>query len=440
MYSKKCINNEIQTISDRYGRRLLDFDHIEKICTRKENFIPYIEAYPWDTTSLSHGLPGLACLFSELEIQTQNHLWANATHTCIEQILHDLKERGVNHDALFSGLSGICFSISIASIQKQRYNKLLLKLHSYLLSILDNKLPYLIKQLKFNPSNLNSMTYDYVTGISGVLSYLLASVTKDNSEKCIAHILYFLTKLASNDNSFFNLPEHMIREEERNNFPSGYFDTGFAHGITGVLAILSKALIMGYKVEGQEKAIQALVEQIKNLQTTYNGLQEVWPPKKAPSTEKQGKAAYRDGWCYGRPGISYSLLQASSALRDKSLKQYSIDTMASCIQTNKSTPTVSCYSVCHGLSSLLTASQLFYKATKEPLFANATKHFATLILSKENSDLPFGFKSLAFGNNKDSLWIDNPGLLDGTSGALLSLLTLTRERDDLPSFTPIFFP
>ena len=397
------MNTKIQTLSDRYGRRLLDFDHIEKICTRKENFIPYIQAYPWDTTSLSHGLPGLACLFSELEIQTQDPLWAHATHTCIEKILHGLKERGVNHDALFSGLSGICFSISIASIHGQRYNKLLLKLHNYLLFILDDKLPYLIKQQEVTSSTLSSMTYDYVTGISGVLSYLLASVTKDNSEKYIVHILHFLTQLSSDSKNLFNLPEHMIREEERKSFPSGYFDTGFAHGVSGVLAILSKALIMGYEVEGQEKAIRTLVGQIKSLQTTFEGLQEVWPPKIAPSGEKQGTTAYRDGWCYGRPGISYSLLQASSALRDISLKQYSIDTMASCIQTNESTPTVSCYSFCHGLSSLLVASHLSYKATEESVFANATKRFATLILSKENPDLPFGFKSLAFGNNKDFL-------------------------------------
>jgi hypothetical protein len=47
----------------------------------------YQESYGWDPTTLSHGYPGLICLFTELHSYFPNEKWDIKRHHCIELLV-----------------------------------------------------------------------------------------------------------------------------------------------------------------------------------------------------------------------------------------------------------------------------------------------------------------------------------------------------------------
>ena len=56
---------------------------------------------------------------------------------------------------------------------------------------------------------------------------------------------------------------------------------------------------------------------------------------------------------------------------------------------------------------------------------------ANLIIEKFNTNMPFRFKVLASYPGEEPILIDNPGILDGVTGIVLSLLLTTSKKREL---------
>ena len=169
--------------------------------------------------------------------------------------------------------------------------------------------------------------YDTIQGLSGILNYMLINdLNKTCFMKQIKDILHYFVKLSKKYNyKKFDVPywhisaKNLFLQEERDIFPDGVINLGVSHGISGPLIVMSKAFNSNIQVSGLREAILSISELLtSNLDTKHKN----WPSMIDIRKLNNKKTIFedsRDAWCYGRPGVAYSLLKASQALKNKKL-------------------------------------------------------------------------------------------------------------------------
>lgn len=434
------INNKCLEIVIEIGHRLKNIDHVIEISSKKENFIPWINASPWDATTLSHGYPGLICLFSELDNCFPGQQWDVVCHTCILNLVDHLEKKGFHNTSLFSGLTGIAFAIFLASKKGTRYQKLTSKLQPLLLEQISNNYIKPIANTRKEHRFLNPQQYDVIVGISGIIPYLL-SCEGHETRACIEQLLLILVELTEFQDlhgnqvpGWFVPAEFIYREEFREQTPLGLFDQGLAHGIAGCLAALAKSFSQGIIVPGHLESMKKIIGWLKGVRQDINGISNIWPgkikfnPDKANGLELSD-SHYRDGWCYGSSAIALAILQAARAMNCEKNKNDAILALEEGCLRFKTQSNLECVSFCHGWAGLLAIMQQAYFLTQKTVFSETASEIAKHITSQWDASLPFGYKCLSAVPNKDKeILIDNPGLLDGVTGAALSLLlSLSKE-------------
>ena len=210
----------------------------------------------------------------------------------------------------------------------------------------------------------------------------------------------------------------MVSLSKFNDSKMRYVNLGVSHGIPGILLILCKSYKLGIYVENQLEAIKCLSEYIfnsciKNTDTVF------WESQKIIGIENNKAVPARDAWCYGTPGVAYSLLIAASILNDEILKNLAIDSMKTSLKRLREviSPTF-----CHGLSGLCCLSRKFYEYTNDNYFYEMYINLLKNILDLYSDKHPFGFinKELEKGEitNKNEI-----GLLMGSTGVILTILS-----------------
>lgn len=424
----------------KVAHHLSDLETLQQVALQPKNFHLYNHAFPWEGTSLSYGYPSLICLFSELEQVLEDESWAELTHRCIQKLTEEIQEKGVPNLTLFSGLTGICAAVHLASCGGQRYQGLLAKLHANLF----HHLPLVYQRQQDQPHLYREC--DVISGVSGVVSHLLNFTHIPEAEHLTRHFLNLICaavkprKIGNLEVPGWYIPiNQFIRQEDCNNFPNGCFDLGMAHGITGCLAALSKAHMQGIWVEGQKEAIRGIAAWLKGQFWESDETVGAWPscsPFYPKGAETNISLRFVDGWCYGSPGVANALFLAAIALRDDELSDFAIQSMLGVCRRVLTTDHTRCLSLCHGLGGLLTMIHHFYLRSHHPLFQKTTENIAKRIIASYHPTNPFGFKALVETTDGSHIAIDNPGLLDGAVGTVLSLLSYCSNTPR--SWTQIF--
>lgn len=438
------VENRLTDICLTIAERMKDPVWMGEISLHKENLIPVMNTYPWDITSLSHGYPGFIILFSELDTLFPNLNWDLVAHQYIQNLMNVIEEKGIHNSSLFSGLSGICFSLYLASKKGTRYQKIITQLNAILIKKI--KVDFLdpIEEVFKSNQLLSPFQYDVIAGISGLLGYVLEFLTDHSMRELALSLVKALTNL--NRPMLYKgiaipgwyIPrEHLILEQHQSLYPEGCFDTGIAHGIAGCLLTLSNAYLKGIIVDNQIEAIEAISSWLQKNKTEFDQSGPLWPSRFGLNFDRNNQVETlsqhcRDAWCYGAPGIALSLYQASKALKSDRLRRNAIEVLIGVCKRFRVKKNLECVTFCHGLAGLLTMLHSMFLETRINIFSETTKDIVEIIIAKYNSSHPFGFKSEASvpNSNKNQL-IDNAGLLDGAAGALLSLLfsTSNKSRD-----------
>lgn len=353
-------------------------------------------SYGWDSTSLSHGYPGLICLFTELNHFFPNEEWIAARHRCVENLISEIKQKGIHDTSLFRGLGGICFAIEMTG----SYPKLLSSLHNQLLK---QEISIEMKQ---------PQSYDCISGICGIAPYLLKQ--KAPTKKMISSLVE-LTKPINQVPGWFIEAKYCNPGEH---FKLGCLDSGIAHGIAGVLIVLAKAFMQGIEVDNHQQAMRTIIAWLQETRLKN----KKWIPRREMKEYPDIISEHcRDGWCYGAPGIGLALFYAAHALKNATLYDYAIDTMTNvCERLQQSTPY--CPSICHGKGGLLAILHQMYLATKMSIFKQTSEQLCLNILEDYDEKHLFGFKSFAPGSNGDEEIVDSLSIVQGTIGVILSLL------------------
>lgn len=386
--------------------------------------------YPmWNDLSLANGYPSLVIFYQELHRQFPDQRWDYIAHDYIKKIIECIETTGIQNASLFGGLAGICYAISLASLQNKRYKNLLHQLQALLVKVLQKHYlsPLENDIKKGQPSS--PFFYELIQGITGIGIHFLTH--KDEPQ--LFPVLIKLIRLLINRTlpiqvrdrivpGWYIPLEYQFTDEDKKNFPDGNFNLGLAHGIPGILAFLSLASIKGICLQGQTSAIIEIVKWIKRHSITKEeGLD--WPACVLWDRPLHPRSpSHRMAWCYGKPSILRSLFLAGLALKDRDLQQLSLVNFKSIFKGSEANWNLQSPTFCHGLAGLYTLTKHMAKDTKDHELQKEANHLKQELMQYYNPDLPFGFQDLECEECDKHLFFQKPGLLDGSAGIALALL------------------
>lgn len=182
---------------------------------------------------------------------------------------------------LWTGLSGVCFTLRSLSKEGLRYNNLIQECEKILKPLIKLKLKE--AQANLNCNQVKMTDYDLMEGLSGIAAYILNFKFEDiEMNQLFIEILEYLCELTDyhfiDDNLL--IPNWHINSEnqfiaaEKISFHKGNFNNGISHGITSVLIILIK----GLNVHPTLKIKKSIHQLIKWFKTTVINTEEmlVW--------------------------------------------------------------------------------------------------------------------------------------------------------------------
>ena len=216
--------------------------------------------HSWSDLALGGGYPGVLLLLAELDRQFPTEKWDDAVHAYVLKIRESILSHGIQEFSLYGGLAGLLFALKRSSRNGTRYQKLIKSLDDYLIkNVKDVYFPLLRENLtKKQPSPMPS--YDLIGGITGIAVYCLQQLDEPQFFDMSREILSILISLVKSIEveqkqvpGWYTPPSLMFLDEEKINYPKGNFNMGLAHGIPGILALLSVSSIHGLEVPEKKR-------------------------------------------------------------------------------------------------------------------------------------------------------------------------------------------
>lgn len=413
--------------------RLTNHEFIEHETLKEDNYLIFDNQkfYPYSPLTLSHGLPGLCMLYSELSYHYPDENWMEYCNDYIQKMMKLISENGLKDISMFSGCAGIGLTLLICSKKGLYYKNYQSSIDSYIKILINEKL---VELKKSNETVIHD--YDVIQGLSGTLNYMLLNDKQEFFDKEIKLVLeYFIEKTeykTMNDKEVlkWHIPaKNLFLDYEKDMFPDGVLNLGLSHGIAGPLVVMSKAYSNGFKSKELKKSIirisDTLIRCMDKKNKNWLGMVDI---NKVDNNDNSAKDV-RNAWCYGMPGVSYSLLLASKALESDFLYKTACDLMENGIGNYQGiiSPTF-----CHGYVGLAYLYKIFYKETKTHAFLLESKNLKDIVLTFYKEESPFGFKNIESDMEESNHPIEKElstiGLLDGVTCILLCLLAIEKDK------------
>jgi len=434
--------DKISAIVAVMGNRLADSNHGQRSAiSGSAKSIHQPDSTPPDPgfeLTVAHGYPGLAILFGELRQSFAEaatcQSWYDAAHDYLSKIQELVLVDGFGDLSPFGDLSLFCgvAGIGMAARSYSQDNELLSQAREFLIKTLPKDISYYFSKL----GNVETQDYDTIYGLAGIGRYLLFFKDEPLFQPLLKKILEYLIQLTDD----IPVDDYRVRvvlpgwyiaggnisdHGEQATFPDGYFDLGVAHGISGPLALLSISLLSGVEIQGQRAAIKKIADWLNRWPDEAD---QRWPCFVTPEEHFDGaaiKSVTRDAWCYGAPGVARVLWLAGCALNDGDLKKKAIAAFDGLFARPAATWMITAPTFCHGYAGLLCLTNLMYWDTGLERFARYRKMMIDKVLESFPLQAPFG------SENKDlpgpgMFQLDKAGLLEGTAGIALTLLSVIR--------------
>ncbi len=258
--------------------------------------------------------------------------------------------------------------------------------------------------------------YDLIYGLGGITCYILDHPRRSFSEKIINQIIERLVEKSIRTDygiTWLTDPRLMI-SRTRERYPAGYFDLGVAHGVAGLIGVLSRVHRMGYAKHRSKQLLESAVRWILgNRRETVGGSTFGYF-----ATDKERSC--RSAWCYGDPGVSFTLLSAARALGEPNWELESIAIARKDCGRPDAEKGVVDAGLCHGSAGLGHLYNRMYQDTGAEVFGTAARNWLCRTLDLRCKDRVFGGYPSWWPETRE--WQPDPGFLTGAAGVGLALL------------------
>ncbi|MGZ1529334.1 lanthionine synthetase C family protein [Staphylococcus argenteus] len=377
-------------------------DFISKVATETDYFEP---------STLSHGIPGII-----LFLDAYQKVFDINTEQIVYKFVMKLApylQNGQYNNSLFGGLSGIAFSMDIASQNGRNYQKILNNIDDVIVNEIESD----INQILQEP--LNPLNYDSISGLAGIGRYLLNRIdVSDKNVKALKSILTYFKNIQYSQNSWVVPQESQFLESDKNYFTQGNINLGLAHGVLGPMSLFALCMIKGITIENHQQILKDMYKYIMDEKFSSN---DRWLQRYDLISERNHFNYIRNGWCYGNTGVMTTLFLIGQALQDDEIIQMSKKVMLQVVndkEKNLISPTV-----CHGLSSqilMLTNMNLHFELNE---FSDYINELINKLMSHYKEDHLVNFIDIN-ENNEGVFKSEKVGLLEGEIGVYLTLMTL----------------
>lgn len=318
--------------------------------------------------------------------------------------------------SLFSGVSGLGFVASNISRKGHRYGV-------FLKNIDDALVPHVRAQAsrlsRLDESGIPVGSFDLISGLTGFGVYLSCRKGNSHCEAALREVLSALITLAPySERPRWYTPPDQLTENMRSIFPGGNLNCGLAHGIPGPLSLLSLCYDDGIRVDGLRETIGCWADWLTRQSVTDSwGIN--WPTTVPVASDSSTvNEPSRAAWCYGSPGVARSLWLAGRALKRQEYQDLAVSAMEAVFRRPVAKRHIPAPTFCHGTAGLLQVSLRFHHDTALPQFRTAVQSTVEQLISAYDRDSLLGFTDVEPGNR----CVDNPGLLNGAAGTVMSLL------------------
>lgn len=386
------------------------------------------EIYNPLTLDLASGIPGLLYLANELE--SVYKLERNDTYmdSLIEVLLNKLKEQTFYDASLFGGLSGI--GMALISLKRSDLNSVIHQINNLLYQLLDQFIDE-CKEAQY--IGIRSIEFDWMYGFSGILNYLCFIVDSGLQDQFtidyVKKIQNFLINKLSSDiktNNTYIYPwyisrENQMTESDKKSFPFGNYNPSLSHGVAGFLQSLvkSEAVSPSDKLNRLEKRLyNFLIQNCTNI-SSYPQWASMIPIDDKFKVSKSTAFTRYDSWCYGTPGILSALSEYATRKKKRNLNDFCNKNFDFLNKDINNIVGLTSPIICHGYSGLLMILKKHEEQNQE--FGPVNPDIEKKILAYYESNLEIGFFDKRYSNSS-YLKIPDIGILNGTSGILLSLI------------------
>lgn len=310
-----------------------------------------------------------------------------------------------------SGLSG--FMWSVEHFIKNSYFE---REDCNILSQLDELLSIKMK------SDLNKNNIDFLHGAIGCGLYFANHLTDENSNKYLDELIDGVLFYGINDSENSLKWEYTVNDV--NDKPKKVYNLSLSHGMSSIIAFLSKAKKCGYNNPKIEIVVEGGVNFLLNNIIDYSVYGSYFPSWICKNEPISGS---RLAWCYGDLGVASAIWQAGKIFCNEEWKNKAIEvfkfaaTRKDLVKSN-----VLDAGLCHGTAGI---GHIFYRMwwdSKLIEFKDAADYwFSETLKMATHKDGLAGYK--AWHTEKYGGWQNEIGILEGVSGIGLALLSYYYE-------------
>lgn len=273
---------------------------------------------------------------------------------------------------------------------------------------------------------LKNRFYDYLFGGLGGAVYALDRLPNENALKHLTSVVEILDDIKETDEFGIKWADN-FSEKEPGSENLTLYTLGLAHGIPGIISILlriyeaniHKALCR----ELIEGAIQWIIHHTNKEKNPYS----IYP--NCVNDKTTHPASSRLGWCYGDLSIALVMLNAGKILDNETWKSTAISIMDHSVGRRDPLLNQNIDAMfCHGTAGIAYLFRKFYIATANEQYLEEAKYWLDKTLSLSvHKDGPGGYKKF---NNQRGVWMTEHGIIDGTIGIGLVLMSFLYEGLD----------
>ena len=364
-----------------------------------------------DETGMMGGKAGLACFYAYYADWSGNRVFDSLAVELIEQALNP----AAGHFPAWSfsnGVSGIAWMIHhLSSDGLSRWDAS---------SIFDDLDPSLYKQMMLE---IRSGHYDYLHGALGIALYFLRQAGNKKYRCYLEELVDELDQVSEQEVDGSVKWLSLLNPETKD---TGY-NLSLSHGIASIIMVLSKIYAAGIAQEKTELLIRNSIKYLEKQKINNSGYSSVFP-----SWATQNHYAVeqsRLAWCYGDLGIGMALLEAGHLFPASTYKSDGMQVLLqSVLRRDPAENSVLDAGICHGASGIALIYNVLHQKTGMRTFRDVALYWLDVCLNMAyHKDGIAGYK--AWYGSENGGWMAIPGLLDGSSGIGLALLSFISERE-----------
>jgi lantibiotic modifying enzyme len=271
------------------------------------------------------------------------------------------------------------------------------------------------KALQYSKDAVSRGDYDYLLGGLGAILLLHNVLDKASMKyvKEINEILLLQAKVeASNQTTFWyqspvlSKPDH---SDDRINM-------GLAHGLPSIILLLSHLRTSGINIKRNEEFIDSCAAWMVSKKNSCETFSSYFPYS---FDSKNGDTPSGLRWCYGDLGVAISFYLVGKSIQKDNLINFGLEVALSCATRSFNLNLLESH-LCHGSAGVAHIFSRFFNYTKNAIFREAALYWYDQTFLNFNPDLRSGFK---VWKGTDSDWIEFDGLLEGSAGIGLALIS-----------------